>query len=181
MHKKKIIRGDIYYCDFGNVRGTIQSGRRMVLVLQADSLSRISNSIVVATVINGNTQYFPSHIDLGELAPISTSAVALLDQISTVNEINLQEWICHLDDEYVWKRINGTLKNVLGLRPANAYANEDVRCLCSRCLGNYLNNSRYIAFRVDPFNLEKSDCDICGSRGFDYVLHKKMASKEAAG
>lgn len=180
MHTKDIKRGDIFYCDFGNVRGTIQSGRRMVLVLQANSLSRISNSVVVATVINGNTQCLPSHIELGEIGEIPFPAVVLLDQISTVSEVNLQDRICHIEDEVSWKRINGTLKNVLGLRPVHAYAKDDIRCLCGRCLSSYLDTGKYIAFRADPFDLEKRDCDICGGRGFDYVVREKAAAKGAA-
>ncbi|MFQ7618905.1 MAG: type II toxin-antitoxin system PemK/MazF family toxin [[Ruminococcus] torques] len=40
MKEKTICRGDLFYYDFGTRTGSIQSGTRPVLVIQADDYNR---------------------------------------------------------------------------------------------------------------------------------------------
>ena len=46
MQKKEIQRGDLFYYDFGKREGSVQSGERPVMVIQADNF-------------NANTSYYP--------------------------------------------------------------------------------------------------------------------------
>ena len=52
QEKQTIKRGEIYYYDFGITEGSIQSGRRPVLVLQADNFNAKAPTIIVAAITN---------------------------------------------------------------------------------------------------------------------------------
>ena len=48
MQKKDIKRGDLFYYDFGDTEGSIQSGVRPVLVVQADCYNLNAPTVIVA-------------------------------------------------------------------------------------------------------------------------------------
>ena len=48
MKEKTICRGDLFYYDFGTRTGSVQSGTRPVLVIQADDYNRNAPTIIVA-------------------------------------------------------------------------------------------------------------------------------------
>ncbi len=45
-----ICRGDLFYYDFGDNSGSVQSGERPVLVVQADDYNQNAPTIIVAAV-----------------------------------------------------------------------------------------------------------------------------------
>lgn len=47
---KTIRRGEIYSYDFGITEGSIQSGRRPVLVIQADNFNEKAPTVIVASI-----------------------------------------------------------------------------------------------------------------------------------
>ena len=62
MKEKTICRGDLFYYDFGTRTGSVQSGTRPVLVIQADDYNRNAPTIIVAAVTGvikseGNGRY----------------------------------------------------------------------------------------------------------------------------
>lgn len=62
-----ICRGDLFYYDFGDNSGSVQSGERPVLVVQADDYNQNAPTIIVAAVTSViKKRYLPSHIILGE-------------------------------------------------------------------------------------------------------------------
>lgn len=48
--QRTIKRGDIFYYDFGETEGSIQSGRRPVLVIQADGFNAKSPTVIIASI-----------------------------------------------------------------------------------------------------------------------------------
>ena len=67
MKERTICRGDLFYYDFGNRTGSVQSGERPVLVIQADDYNKNAPTIIVAAVTSViKKRYLPSHIQLGE-------------------------------------------------------------------------------------------------------------------
>ena len=50
MKEKMICRGDLFYYDFGDNSGSVQSGERPVLVVQADDYNQNAPTIIVAAV-----------------------------------------------------------------------------------------------------------------------------------
>ena len=60
---RTIKRGDIFYYDFGENKGSIQCGRRPVLCLQADDFNRKAPTVIVAAITTViKKQYMPSHV-----------------------------------------------------------------------------------------------------------------------
>lgn len=50
MKERMISRGDLYYYDFGERVGSVQSGERPVLVVQADDYNKNASTVIVAAV-----------------------------------------------------------------------------------------------------------------------------------
>ena len=94
MKEKMICRGDLFYYDFGDNSGSVQSGERPVLVIQADDYNQNAPTIIVAAVTSViKKRYLPSHIILGEEFGLKKPSMVLLEQIRTVNA-----------EEPIWER-----------------------------------------------------------------------------
>lgn len=86
MKEKTICRGDLFYYDFGTRTGSVQSGTRPVLVIQADDYNRNAPTIIVAAVTGViKKRYLPSHILLGQEFGLKKPSMVLLEQLQTVN------------------------------------------------------------------------------------------------
>lgn len=48
--EKTIKKGEIYFCDLGEDRGSVQGGYRPVLVIQANNLTTESSTVLVAPI-----------------------------------------------------------------------------------------------------------------------------------
>lgn len=111
MKKTEIRRGDIFSYDFGTRIGSIQSGVRPVLVIQADNFNANAPTVIVASITSAiKKRYLPSHIILGEDFGLTKPSMVLLEQIQTVNKDDLTEYIGFVDDERLWRQINAALK-----------------------------------------------------------------------
>lgn len=174
MNQKEICRGDLYYYDFGNSTGSVQSGERPVLVVQADDYNHNAPTILVAAVTSVmKKRYLPSHIELGEDFGLKKPSMVLLEQVRTVNKDDLRDYIGTVDDDHILRRINITLKKTLGLWHYKPENEENIRCLCPKCLAGYLKNPDYIVRRLDPFAKVKEKCDKCDGLGWDYVVYDR--------
>ena len=155
MKKTEIRRGDIFSYDFGTRIGSIQSGVRPVLVIQADNFNANAPTVIVASITSViKKRYLPSHIILGEDFGLMKPSMVLLEQIQTVNKDDLTEYIGFVDDERLWRQINAALKKTFGLWLYNTDRIGDIRCLCPKCLNDYFRNPNYVVRRLDPFQLK---------------------------
>ena len=50
----------------------------------------------------------------------------------------------------------------------------DVRCLCPKCLNDYISNPNFAVRRLDPLTAVRDKCDKCNGTGYDYVIYDKM-------
>ena len=83
--KKKISRGDLFYYDFGEREGSIQSGVRPVLVVQDNEFNTNAPTIIVASLTTVlKKRYLPSHIILGKEFGLKKPSMVLLEQIQTI-------------------------------------------------------------------------------------------------
>ncbi len=157
MKEKMICRGDLFYYDFGDNSGSVQSGERPVLVVQADDYNQNAPTIIVAAVTSViKKRYLPSHIILGEEFGLKKPSMVLLEQIRTVNKEDLREYIGTVDDDKLFRQINATLKKTFGL---------------------WVYKPDYIVRRLDPFAKRKDRCDKCDGDGWDYVVTDRYSSK----
>ena len=158
MKEKMIYRGDLFYYDFGDNSGSVQSGERPVLVVQADDYNQNAPTIIVAAVTSViKKRYLPSHIILGEKFGLKKPSMVLLEQIRTVNREDLREYIGTVDDNKLFRQINATLKKTFGL---------------------WVYKPDYIVRRLDPFAKRKDRCDKCDGDGWDYVVTDRYSSKK---
>lgn len=179
MKEKMICRGDLFYYDFGDNSGSVQSGERPVLVVQADDYNQNAPTIIVAAVTSViKKRYLPSHIILGEEFGLKKPSMVLLEQIRTVNREDLREYIGTVDDDKLFRQINATLKKTFGLWVYKPEERENIRCLCPKCLNDYIHNPDYIVRRLDPFAKRKDRCDKCDRDGWDYVVTDRYSSKK---
>lgn len=155
MKEKMICRGDLFYYDFGDNSGSVQSGERPVLVVQADDYNQNAPTIIVAAVTSViKKRYLPSHIILGEEFGLKKPSMVLLEQIRTVNREDLREYIGTVDDDKLFRQINATLKKTFGLWVYKPEGKENIRCLCPKCLNDYIHNPDY---NLTHLQSEKTD------------------------
>lgn len=123
-------RGEIYLHDFGSNEGSIQNGVRPVLVVQCDEGNQASTTTVVAALTSViKKRYLPSHIILGDKFGLKEPSMVMLEQLKTVNQAELTEYIGFVDSEYLLRKVNIGLKKALGLwvdRPQKQKAIFDV-------------------------------------------------------
>ena len=182
MQRKEIQRGDLFYYDFGKREGSVQSGERPVMVIQADKFNANAPTIIVAAVTAVmKKKYLPSHIILGEDFGLKKQSMVLLEQIQTVNKDELTDYIGSVNDERLWKHINAALKKTFGLWIYNTDRTGDVRCLCPKCLSDYIHDPNYVVRRLDPFAKSKDHCDKCNNSGWDYIVYDKRTSVKGKG
>lgn len=182
MQKKEIKRGDLFYYDFGVREGSIQSGVRPVLVLQADRFNANAPTVIVACVTAVmKKKYLPSHIILGRNFGLRKPSMVLLEQIQTVNKESLTDYIGTVDDDGLWRQMNAALKKTFGLWVYNTDKKGDIRCLCPKCLSGYIHNPNYIVRRLDLFAKSKERCDKCDNSGWDYIIYDRRTSDKGKG
>lgn len=175
---QKVKRGEIYLHDFGNNEGSIQNGVRPVLVVQCDEGNEASTTTVVAALTSViKKRYMPSHIILGDKFGLKEPSMVMLEQLKTVNQAELTEYIGFIDSGYLLGKINCGLKKALGLWVDKPVKHKsDIRCLCAKCLEDYKSNPAFIVRRLDPFAKEKNKCDKCPNSGYDYIIYDRNIS-----
>ena len=177
-NKEKVKRREIYLHDFGNNAGSIQNGVRPVLVIQCDEGNQASTTTVVAALTSViKKRYLPSHIILGDKFGLKEPSMVMLEQLKTVNQSELVEYIGFVDNEYLLRKVNHGLKKALGLWVDKPQKHKgDIRCLCSACLQAYKKTQNYIVRRLDPLASKREKCDKCDNMGWDYIIYERRTS-----
>ena len=138
---------------------------------QADALFLwFRQTTSTSTALPQSSPQSPAHISAS--LSILLSSVVLLEQIRTVNQNELGAYIGIVDDGDMLNTISNGLKKTLGMWRYQT-ARTGTRCLCGRCLQEYMDTRAYIISRLDPFQKQKDSCDRCGKPGFDYALKER--------
>ena len=88
-------RGDIYYADLNGLehaRGSEQTGRRPVLIIQNDIANRCAPTTNVAILTSKRKRYMPTHVPLHDFAGLSRESVVCLEQIKTIDKSRLEDY-----------------------------------------------------------------------------------------
>lgn len=177
--ENKVMRGEIYYCDFGKNEGSIQNGIRPALVVQCEEGNKASTTTLVAAITAViKKRYLPSHIILGERFGLKQPSMVMLEQLRTVNQKDLFGYIGCVDDPEMLRLINNGLKKALGLWVYKPKNESDVRCLCPRCYADYKNHPDFTVRRLNPFDDEKHHCDKCDGYGYDYIVRERQVGEQ---
>ncbi len=90
-----------------------------------------------------------------------THTTGMLEQMQTINKSELKEYIGTIDDKALMREINTAMKKTLGLWVYKPVKEENIRCLCRKCLSDYIENPDFIIRRLDLLAKVKDKCDIC--------------------
>lgn len=167
-------RGEIYMYNFGKNEGSIQSGYRPVLVIQSDLFNEFSSTTVVAAITTAvKKTYLPSHIYLGIEFGLMKPSMVLLEQIRTINQEDLGDYLGFVDDMQLQKEINAGLRKTFALWNYAQKKTNHIQCLCPHCMSTLREDPNLIIKRLNPFQKNKAPCDICKRFGYDYVVSRK--------
>ncbi len=184
-------RGEIYYCDFARIGGSVQEGTRPALIIQNNIGNKYSKTLIVApitTIIKKPNQ--PTHLLLGKRFGLPEESMLMLEQISTVDKKeHIREYIGFIDDRDVMKKVDKMIMLSLGIKEdkksfesellENLQLHQDNRlyvCLCHRCRQIFCDNG-YDVGQVMYEEKTKDTCDWCGvNKGFDCVIKSKEAT-----
>ena len=96
-------RGDVYYADLSPVVGSEQGGVRPVVVVQNDKGNKYSKTIIIAPISKKMSKPpIPTHVIFSD-SSLSYVSMILCEQLRTIDEKRLGQWICTLDDKTIDK------------------------------------------------------------------------------
>lgn len=171
MKTQIVKRFEIYLYDFGSMPGSVQNGIRPALIIQDNRFNENSPTTIVAAITSViKKERLPSHIFLGQEFGLSKPSMVMLEQIRTVNQSELGEYIGAVTDPYLTKILGRGIKKTLGMWDYAPRDKTAIRCLCPQCAESYRNTRSFIIRRLDPFQKAKDACDRCNRPGWDYVV-----------
>lgn len=152
---KEVLWGQIYYCEIGKTKGSVQAGKRPVLIVQNNRLNKHSPTTLVAMITSiRKKKEMNTHILLEKDCGLKEPSMVMLEQLKTVDiKEELLDYIgCIKDDEIV----------------------AQIMCLCKDCQEKMFQSKRFIIKRADPFERDKDLCENCGMNyGYDYIIQKR--------
>lgn len=171
MKTQTVKRFEIYLYDFGAMPGSIQNGIRPALIIQDNRFNENSPTTIVAAITSViKKERLPSHIFLGQEFGLSKPSMVMLEQLRTVNQDELREYVGAISDPYLTKIIGRGIKKTLGMWDYAPRDKTAIRCLCPQCAESDRNTRSFIIRRLDPFQKAKDACDRCNRPGWDYVV-----------
>lgn len=91
-------RGEIYWVDFDNPRGSEQAGRRPGVVISTDLFNSRMPVVTVAAITRQVKQWYPSvAVNLSAGSPLPDECQILVFQVVTVDKSRLDAYIGRLD------------------------------------------------------------------------------------
>lgn len=169
--------GDIYYCNLGENKGSVQCGRRPVIVVQTNKLNITSPTVTVAIITSVLKKTgMDTHIEIGTECGLKEPSMIMLEQLRTVDKLEqLEDFIGYVSDEDKIIEIQRGLKFAVGIpmKPKDKRTGM-LLSLCPRCREEFMSVPDNIVKRVDPLQVEKEPCDKCQVRyGYDYLIMKR--------
>ena len=85
-----IKRGDIFYADLNQGKGSEQNGRRPVVILQNNQGNRHSTTTIAAMITSARKKSLPTHVWVRkEDSGLKEDSIVLLEQIQTLDKKRL--------------------------------------------------------------------------------------------
>ena len=101
MNDIPVRRGQIWYAELPDEEiGSVQSGRRQVLVTQSDRLNRNSPTVVVAIITSRLKSIAdPAHVVLPIMKGLPMQSMVEAEQRKTISKSQLLDYRCTLDNK----------------------------------------------------------------------------------
>lgn len=118
-------RGEIYFADLSDGRGSEQQGIRPVVILQNNVGNKFSSTIIVAPLTSKiSKRNFPTHVyiknDCGNIKP----SLILLEHIRTIDKSRLDNKIGELSEKYI-DEVNKRLLISIGITDSSSKEEGD--------------------------------------------------------
>ena len=115
MQKKdlsKIKWGEIYTCDLGSTKGSVQCGVRPVLVVQTNKLNSNSPTVVVAVITSAHKREdISSHIFLETNCGLREPSMVMLEQMRTIDKAEeLISYVGKVEDNEIIAKIKDGIR-----------------------------------------------------------------------
>ena len=114
---KDILRGDIYYVDFGRAVGSAIRGKRPAVVIQNNTGNKHSPTLIVVAITSGDRKKFmPTHLSVDERFGLTKKSIILTEHIQTIDRSLAVEFVGHVDDKKIMRKIDEALEISIGLK-----------------------------------------------------------------
>ncbi len=115
---KEILRGEIWFADFGDGVGSEQKGERPCLIISNDTFNYFSKMVTVFAITgNFDKKKTPVHVELlAEQYNLSKNSIVLVETIRTISKDRLLHKLSELD-EVKMDEVETAAKVQLGLIP----------------------------------------------------------------
>lgn len=174
---RKIKWGDIFTCNLGNAKGSVERGIRPVIVVQTNKLNYSSPTVTVATITSVlKKQEMSTHILLGKECGLNKDSMIMLEQMRTIDKAEqLISYVGRVTDKGTIVKIKDGLRYHFGLeRKPQPKRTGLILCLCGKCRREFEGVPENLVRRIDPLNSTKEPCDKCQvGYGYDYLITKK--------
>lgn len=95
----RVYQGEIWVADLGSKDGSVQGGKRPVIVLQNNVGNKYSPTTIVVPLTSQLKNDLPVHADLGTQYGLKKVSTSLMEQITTINQSQLIARIGQLDEK----------------------------------------------------------------------------------
>lgn len=112
-----IKRGDLFWVNLDPSRGSEQSGRRPVLVIQNDVGNEVAPTIIIAPLTTKSfSKEYPTNVNVPKGASgLGENSTVLLSQVRVIDKARLEKKIGHLPGSYM-EKVDQAIKASLALQ-----------------------------------------------------------------
>ncbi|ASY52532.1 type II toxin-antitoxin system PemK/MazF family toxin [Clostridium perfringens] len=112
------LRGDIFYADLPDQKGSEQNGLRPVVIIQNNLGNKYGRTLIVAPITSIDKKDLPVHSEIYNNS-LEKDSTILLEQVTTIDKNKVKEFVGHLTRNEL-KKLNIALARSVGLMDLNS-------------------------------------------------------------
>ena len=112
------LRGDIFYADLPDQKGSEQNGLRPVVIIQNNLGNKYGRTLIVAPITSQDKPNLPVHSEIYNNS-LEKDSTILLEQVTTIDKNKVKEFVGHLTRNEL-KKLNIALARSVGLMDLNS-------------------------------------------------------------
>ena len=102
-------RGDIYFLQSNISNGSVQTGRRPVIVVQNNYGNQYSTTTIVCSITSAKKKWLPTHLYVGKVGGLYKHSIILCEQIFTVDKAELTDYVGTITNQKILNKLNKCL------------------------------------------------------------------------
>ncbi|MCX0407577.1 type II toxin-antitoxin system PemK/MazF family toxin [Clostridium perfringens] len=118
LFKTSYLRGDIFYADLPDQKGSEQNGLRPVVIIQNNLGNKYGRTLIVAPITSRDKKDLPVHSEIYNNS-LEKDSTILLEQVTTIDKNKVKEFVGHLTRNEL-KNLNIALARSVGLMDLNS-------------------------------------------------------------